>query len=131
MLQDEDYFDCQTFEAWCRSSLFTWVGTDVLLLPSQTAFRGLQSSTDGVPLEHYTLCEGAEVMALAPVHDICRKELLQSSGILSSLQWWLMAPQILPGSQGVPTSRFLGELVFPVFTRAHTRHLVILNSEVG
>lgn len=86
----------------------------------QRAWALLQSSSDGVSLEHYTLCEGAEVMALAPIHDICRKELLQSSGILSSLQWWLMAPQILPGSQGVPTSRSLGELIFPLFSLEHT-----------
>lgn len=109
---------------------FDYLGARICAVAScsdcvQRAWALLQSSSDGVSLEHYTPCEGAEVMALAPIHDICRKELLQSSGVLSSLQWWLMAPQILPGSQRVPASRFLGELIFPVFPRAHTKHLVI------
>lgn len=41
-------------------------------------------------------------MALSPIHDIGRKELLQSSGVLSSLQWWLMAPQILEAKECQP-----------------------------
>lgn len=118
-----------TFDAGCSSSLITWVikqiNTHRCAVAScsdcvQRAWVLLQSSSDGFSLEHYTPCKGAEVMALAPIHDICRKELLQSSGVLSSLQWWLMAPQILSGSQGVPASRFLVELIFPLFSLEHT-----------
>lgn len=81
--------------------------------------------------EHYIPCEGAEVMALAAIHDICRRELLQSVGVLSSLQWWLKAPQILPGSQGLPASRPLGELTFPLFSPEHTPASCNSYSEMG
>lgn len=65
-------------------------------------------------LEHCTLQKSWGDGGLAPIPGICKEEFAAVHGVLSSLQWCLVAAQIQPGSKQVPSPSSVSELTIPV-----------------
>lgn len=86
----------------------------------QRARAFLQSSSDGVPLERSTLCEAAEVMALAPIHGIRKKE-------IAAVRWCIELSAVMSHGSTNPAWKqtsaslwSLGQLSIPLFSLEHT-----------
>lgn len=83
-------------------------------------------------LEHCTLRKSWGDGGLAPIPGICKEEIAAVHGVLSSLQWCLVAAQFLPGSRQIPSLSSVRELTIPMFPLDHTPGILwFLTAKIG